>query len=134
MSINAHSHIPIYEQIVAYMRGRIAAGTYRPDEPLPSIRSLALELTVNPNTVQRAYQELERQGLVYPRRGLGMFVSPTAPDTARQCAEDGMKSAFREGIDVGRAARLEQGAIRAVFDHTMSSLPHEQEPTDERSA
>ena len=60
------------------VRRAISIGTLRPDEPLPSVRELAAELVVNPRTVSQAYQELEREGVVYVRRGQGTFVSPTA--------------------------------------------------------
>ena len=65
MPVDPHSHVPIYEQIVEHIHGRISTGVFRPDEPLPSIRALALELLVNPNTVQRAYHELELPGLLF---------------------------------------------------------------------
>ncbi len=62
MNINPNSHIPVYQQIVEQVHAAVAAGIFRPDEMLPSIRAMSLRLLVNPNTVQRAYQELERQG------------------------------------------------------------------------
>jgi DNA-binding transcriptional regulator YhcF (GntR family) len=62
--IEPDSHVPIYIQIIEYLRSRIAAGVFRPGEALPSLRALALELKVNPNTVQRAYDEMDRQGMI----------------------------------------------------------------------
>jgi GntR family transcriptional regulator len=66
---------PIYIQIMDEIRRGIVLGTLRADEPLPSVRQLAGELRVNPNTVQQAYRELERTGVVYVRRGQGTFVA-----------------------------------------------------------
>ena len=66
---------PIYEQIVERMSGLLAAGALQPGEPLPSVRSLAAELSVNPNTVQRAYLELERRGFICTVKGKGSFVA-----------------------------------------------------------
>ena len=69
---------PLYLQIMDEVRRAISIGTLRPEEPLPSVRELAAELVINPRTVSQAYQELEREGVVYVRRGQGTFVSPTA--------------------------------------------------------
>ena len=79
MKIDPRSHVPIYLQIADGIRAAVAAGLYLPGEALPSLRNLAIEVQVNPNTVQRAYDELEREGLVYSRRGKGLF--------GKSCAE-----------------------------------------------
>ena len=67
---------PIYLQIMDEIRRALVLGTLKPGDPLPSIRQLASELRVNPNTVAQAYRELEREGTVYVQRGQGTFVSP----------------------------------------------------------
>ena len=72
--INNASQQPIYEQIVDKMQRLIAGGALEPDEKLPSVRSLAVELSINPNTIQRAYSELERSGFIYSVKGRGNFV------------------------------------------------------------
>lgn len=66
---------PIYEQVVEKFRMLILRGVLHPDDKLPSVRNLAVELSINPNTIQRAYAELERQGYVYTVKGRGNFVS-----------------------------------------------------------
>lgn len=65
---------PIYEQIVERFRRLILNGILTADEKLPSVRSLAVELSINPNTIQRAYAELERSGFIYSVKGRGNFV------------------------------------------------------------
>ncbi len=65
---------PIYEQIVDKFRVLILREVLRPDDPMPSVRKLSMELSTNPNTVQRAYAELERQGFIYTVKGRGNFV------------------------------------------------------------
>ena len=67
--------VPIYQQIVMQIQIRIANGTYPPGERISAVRELALEAGVNPNTMQRALQELERQGLVYSQRTAGRYVT-----------------------------------------------------------
>lgn len=69
---------PIYEQVIERFQQMILCGILQPDSPMPSVRSLAMELSLNPNTVQRAYQELERAGYIYTIKGKGSFVSETA--------------------------------------------------------
>jgi len=66
---------PIYEQIVEKYKTLILKGVLAPDEQMPSVRRLAMELSANPNTIQRAYAELERQGFLYTVKGRGNFVS-----------------------------------------------------------
>jgi GntR family transcriptional regulator len=121
MPVDPHSHMPLYEQIVEHIRGSVAAGVYRPGEALPSIRVLALELVVNPNTVQRAYQELERQGLAYTRKGLGVFVSKGGEESAQGRSEEAIHSRFAQGIDLARAANISQDRIRTIFHEAMKS-------------
>ena len=76
--VDTTSFVPIYEQIKTEIVRLVAAGVLKPDAPLPSIRDLATEILVNPNTVARAYRELEREGLISTRQGSGSFVSADA--------------------------------------------------------
>ena len=69
------SNLPIYIQIVDYIKRQIITGSLKEGEKLPSVRDTAKELIVNPNTVQRSYQELERESLVFTQRGMGTFVT-----------------------------------------------------------
>ena len=73
--IDYHDKRPIYEQIVDRFQMLILNGGLEPEEQLPSVRSLAVELSINANTIQRAYSELERRGLIYSVKGRGNFVS-----------------------------------------------------------
>lgn len=66
---------PIYEQIVSRYKNLIVKGALVPNEKLPSVRTLAMELSINPNTIQKAYGELERQGFCYTVKGKGIFVA-----------------------------------------------------------
>ncbi len=70
-------HIPIYVQIMESLHRALARGELKPGDRVPAVRELAAQLVVNPNTVQRAYQELEREGLLVTRRGQGTFVAGT---------------------------------------------------------
>jgi len=104
---------PIYMQIVDEVRRGIVLGSIAPDGPMPSVRQLAAELRVNPNTVQQAYRELERRGIVYVRRGQGTFISPDIQSSeseeraalARTVARRAQTDAYRHGISAGDLVR-----------------------------
>lgn len=66
---------PLYEQIVERFQVLIERGVLKPEEQMPSVRSLAMDLSINPNTIQKAYAELERRGYIYTVKGRGNFVS-----------------------------------------------------------
>jgi len=78
IEIEPKSRQTIYEQVVDKLRMRISSGVIEPDEKLPSVRDLSKSLTVNPNTVQKAFSELERQGYIYTMTGVGTFASNPA--------------------------------------------------------
>ncbi|TWT44003.1 HTH-type transcriptional repressor YtrA [Phycisphaerae bacterium RAS1] len=115
MRVDLTSHVPIYQQIADELRRAIAAGVYRSGEMLPSQRALAVKLVVNPNTVQRAYDELERAGITFSRKGLGMFVSDTAADATRASAAAALNRTVRDAIDAARAAGMSPAQIRAAL-------------------
>ena len=75
-SLDTKSGVPIYRQIQDQVRYGIASGRLRPGEQLPTVRALAVDLAVNPNTVIKAYTELERQGILTTEQGSGTFVAP----------------------------------------------------------
>ena len=86
VSIDPRDSTPIYAQIERALRAGIAAGRLRPGDQLPTVRQLAVDLRVNANTVARVYADLERNGVLETRRGVGSFVS-ASPEHARPPAE-----------------------------------------------
>ena len=78
---------PIYEQVRDGLRRLMVTGVMQPGEQLPSVRSLAMELAINPNTIQRAYAELEAEGYIYSVAGRGSFVSAGDGEHLRRIAE-----------------------------------------------
>ena len=75
VTIDLRSRIPIYEQIIINIKEQALSGALKPDEQIPSIRQLTRELGINPNTIHKAYTELERQGVIYSLAGRGAFIS-----------------------------------------------------------
>ena len=130
MTIDPNSPVPIYQQIGDYIRRAVAAGLYRPGEAIPSLRAMALELVVNPNTVQRAYEALEREGLIQARKGRGMFVTKDGAASAQRSSEAAVYSAFDQGIRAGHAANMPPERIRESFDKAWKHAGAE--PEDQR--
>ena len=75
IGIDLQNRKPIYEQVVERFQTLIVSGVLEPDSQMPSVRSLAMELSINPNTIQKAYGVLEQEGYFYPVKGRGNFVS-----------------------------------------------------------
>jgi GntR family transcriptional regulator len=82
-AIDPHNGVAIYDQIVRQVTFAVANGAIRPGDMVPSVRELSKQLAVNPNTVARAFQELQRSGVVSSVRGTGMEVTTAAPDQCR---------------------------------------------------
>ncbi len=87
ININYRDPRPIYEQVMDGLRKLIISGVIAPEEKMPSVRELAASLAINPNTIQRAYRELEAQGYIYSVAGKGSFASP-AEDGSRRRREE----------------------------------------------
>jgi GntR family transcriptional regulator len=118
--ISTASPKPLYQQIVDGITREISEGRLVPGAPLPSFRVLAEELLVSLITVKRAYEDLEREGIIYRRQGLGTFVSDKADGRSRDAkasrARDLLREALREAREAGlrdrEIAELLQTAIR----------------------
>ena len=102
---------PIYEQTIEGMQQQIRAGILLPGEQLPSVRELSAMLSVNPNTIQRSYRELERTGWIISQPGKGSFVAPRPQPEESEWVE--FDKAVRNLLNSGRTA----GEIQARLDH-----------------
>lgn len=114
--VDATSFVPIYEQIKQGIVRLVAAGRLKVGEPLPSIRDLAAEIIVNPNTVARAYRELEQDGLVSTQKGRGSFVAERARPDAERDLKAHLGRAMDETIAEARRFDLDDGAILEIFE------------------
>jgi GntR family transcriptional regulator len=106
ISVDYRDSRPIYEQVCDAYRRQILAGILEPDSEMPSVRNLAVQLSVNPNTIQRAYRELETQGFIYSVKGKGSFVSNSS-ETTRIHKEELLASfdeIAKELLDLGEAS------------------------------
>jgi GntR family transcriptional regulator len=120
ISIDPELRRPIYVQIMDEVRRGRVLGILRPGDPLPSIRQLAADIGINPNTVRQAYRELEREGVVHVRRGEGTYASELPPDDGErkrlllEVAERALRDAHRYGVgpeELMEAIRQVSGSI-----------------------
>ncbi|MGH7655074.1 MAG: GntR family transcriptional regulator [Gemmatimonadaceae bacterium] len=120
ISIDAADPRPIYIQIVDEVRRALVLGRIGVDEPLPSVRQLAGDLRINPNTVSQAYRELERDGVVEVRRGQGTYVvKPSLNGTQRKALMRGV--AARALRDAHRNGLTEEDLIQAIRSASSSN-------------
>ena len=121
ISIDYQSKLPLYEQIAGRFRTLILQGVLPPDSQMPSVRSLAVELSINPNTIQKAFALLEQQGYIYPVRGRGNYVADTA-----QLAENKKCSLLEEIRRLLRQGK-ELGITRSEYIAVLNGLYQEEE-------
>ena len=122
IKIDTSSFIPIYEQIKAHLKLRMAAHILKPHNPLPSIRELAAELLINPNTVARAYRELEKEGFIYTRKGKGCFVSDSSLSLAKKTQIENLNKIFDNAIEVAKDYELTLHDIKKLFQQRLYTV------------
>jgi GntR family transcriptional regulator len=98
LRIDTNDGTPIYLQIIDQIKRSVALGRLKPEDALPSVRQLALDLTINPNTVARAYLELEHEGVIYKRQGQGTYVSAEALESSRRERYKTVAALFEKAI------------------------------------
>jgi GntR family transcriptional regulator len=116
LTVDPRSGVPIYLQIIEQIKRSIALGVLQVGEQLPTVKQLAVDLTVNPNTVARAYRELERDQVIETAPGRGSFVRANgvadSPRVAIEIGRDAFDLALREAKAVG----LTHAEVRDLFD------------------
>lgn len=119
LTVDPRSGVPIYLQIIEQIKRSIALGVLQAGEQLPTVKQLAIDLTVNPNTVARAYRELEREDVIETAPGRGSFVRSNgvtqSPKVAAEIAGDALDLALREARSVG----LERSDVRRLFEDAL---------------
>ncbi|ELK47492.1 GntR family transcriptional regulator [Halobacillus sp. BAB-2008] len=115
--LDVRSRKPIYEQLVEKLKQLIIRGVLKGDEKLPSVRELAQQLTINPNTIQKAYRELESQGYIYSLKGKGSFVHPERNvnnDEELRKMKEALKKLFAEALYLGMTPKEIASLLREV--------------------
>src|ERR1700735_4545816 len=114
LAIQPDGPVPIYEQIVAQVIYGVAAGTLEVGTFIPSVRELAEQLLIHPNTVARAFQELEREGVVVSKRGRGMEVAEGAQAGCRAKRKELVRGRIRQALLEAAASALSADDIRRI--------------------
>lgn len=123
--IDAHNGLAVYDQIVRQMKFSVADGALAPGEMVPSVRELARELTINPNTVARAYRQLQDDQVLEPVRGTGLVVTSGAQKTCQTERSQLIKARLRDVLVEAHHGGLDSEQIRELFETELQSLPQE---------
>jgi len=113
--IDPASRLPIYRQLTRQLREAVARGRLRPEDRLPSVRDLSRTLVINPNTVARVYTELEREGVINTRPGLGVFVARPKAELTRKARKERLDELLdhflTEAVHLGFSAEEVNGLV-----------------------
>ena len=112
---------PLYEQIVEGLKREISEGRLSPGAPLPSFRQLAAELMVSVITVKRAYEELEHEGIIYRKQGLGTFVTHDGATRSREVKRSRVEELLRESLREAREAGLTTDELLTLVQNLVMS-------------
>ncbi len=121
-TINPHSGVPVYRQIMDQVRYQLAAGTLAPGQQLPSIRELAHTLAVNPATIAKAYSELEHDGVIELQRGRGAFIHAHPPAMPRDQRRQRLRTLAERMAVEARQTGADDAEICAALDQALIHL------------
>jgi GntR family transcriptional regulator len=124
--LDLHSGVPVYRQLIDQVQAATATGLLRPGDQLPTIRGVAVELAINPNTVSRAYREMELRGILDTQQGTGTFVAEkpaerSGPERRRQLAQLVTEFVARAG-----SAGFNVHDLHEALDDLSPEIPHKQ--------
>ncbi|MBC8357214.1 MAG: GntR family transcriptional regulator [Planctomycetes bacterium] len=122
LNINPSNGIAIYDQVVRQVKFAVAQGAVKPGNLVPSVREMARELAINPNTVARAYQQLQADGVLEQVRGMGLEV---APDAVKQCKGERQKliqDRIRQALVEAKQSGLEGDELRQIVEKQLTSV------------
>src|SRR5262245_3411182 len=122
--LDEKSGLAPYQQLVRQVRQALRLGMLREGDQLPTVKEVVGSLAINPNTVLKAYRELERDGVVKPRPGIGTFVTATLPDTSF-AAHGPLRTDLRRWLAKARRSGLDDESIEALFVTTFRDSVNE---------
>lgn len=130
-NIDIHSSVAVYVQIENQVQFAIASGKLKAGDQLPSVRELSERLEVNPNTVAKAYRDLEVMGLLYTRRGMGVFINKNIESKCREDVRRRLVNRLHEVTAEAKAAGLNGSEIKEIVDASLKTdaMPYGPTPT-----
>lgn len=121
LTVDPRSGVPIYLQVIEQVKRSVAIGILGAGEQLPTVKQLAVDLTINPNTVAKAYRELERDGVIETAPGRGSFVkSNGVAETTKQAASDVARDAIDGAIREAKSIGLQANDVRDLAEAAIS--------------
>lgn len=120
--IDPSGAVPIYQQIIQEVKLLLAGGIISPGEQLPSVRKLAMTLRVNPNTVSKAYNEMEREGIAETRRGEGTFISLSNRQLKENQGEELMKEQIASLVEMAEKFGLSAETVHRFIDEAFAGI------------
>jgi len=120
-TINIHSSVAVYVQIENEVQFAVASGKLKPGERLPSVREASERLKVNPNTVAKAYRDLEIMGIVYTRRGMGVFINKGIEAKVREECRKRIVGRLHEVVSEAKAAGMSAADVNGVCKASFAS-------------
>ncbi len=132
LHVDTHSGIPLYVQLIEQIKHALAVGTLSPGDPLPTVRELASELSIAPNTIVKAYNELQRMGLIESRPGRGTVVVGEAEEVLRTQQIEALKARLSALVRDGSLLGLSTEELRACFERAVRQFFPELQQQGER--
>ena len=114
--VNIRSSVAVYEQIENLVRFAVASGRLKVGDQLPSIRELTEQLGLNPNTITKAYRDLEVMGIVYTRRGMGVYINKGADAKCREAVRSQVVGRIHEAVSEAKAAGMTAKEVRGCVE------------------
>jgi GntR family transcriptional regulator len=127
IKIDGAVHTPIYEQIYNQVIFAIASESLRAGEQLPSVRQLATDLIINPNTVAKAYRELEREEIVSSQKGVGLFVTDKASGICLKARERIVRKSLSQSLAEAASSGVEKERIKRMIDEGLQDIEEKEE-------
>ena len=132
LHINTHSSIPLYVQLIEQVKRALEVGTLSPGDPLPTVRELASELSIAPNTIVKAYNELQRMGLIESRAGKGTIVVGEAEETLRTQQREALLERLSALVRDASSLGLSAEEVRIRFERAVEQFFPELQRQGER--
>ena len=131
-SINIRSSVAVYVQIENQVQFAIASGRLKPGDQLPSVREMSERVGVNPNTIAKAYRDLEVMGYLYTRRGMGVYIGKGVDSKCREDCRKSIVSHLHEVIAEAKAAGIEPEELKRIVQKCLAvdSAPYDETPRE----
>jgi GntR family transcriptional regulator len=128
LKIDPKASLPIYVQIIDQVKLQVASGRLRTGDRIPTVRELASGLSINPNTVAKAYRDLEREGVLEGRPGQGSFISSRSPGLSHQRKAQIVSKSMETPLVQAYHLMLKEQDVRIIFDKKVNEIYRSEEP------